>query len=80
MVMNQWQRVTVSRIEKVVYLYLEGVEGSSALADGQEVQLSLSQFLWVGGLKDVSLLPDNLPVSSQFHGCIQKVAFFNGSF
>ena len=74
MILDKWQRVSISRIEQSMYLYLEGVEGTSGFATGPDNQLSLSQFLWVGGVEDMTSLPASLAVNSQFHGCVQKVS------
>ena len=80
MELDKWQRVSISRMERSVYLYLEGQEGSTTVDPGEQgvaTQLSLSHWLWLGGLEDMmGMLPASLAVSSQFHGCIQKVFFY----
>ena len=64
-------------MERSVYLYLEGQEGSTTVDpgdSGEATQLSLSHWLWLGGLEDMmGMLPASLAVSSQLSGCIQKV-------
>ena len=68
-----WHNLTVSRTGREVFLSVDSQAETRVISTGAFTQLSLDQNLWLGSVKDLTILPNSLPITQSYQGCIQKV-------